>query len=188
MAAGQRFRLGLSPCLRFPSSFMTRHDQASVRVVAQVEKKMLPWAFVFDQELYELSRFSQFLRQDDRVVFDDLIAECRRYAPVGEVLPSPVRKMSLLFWMIFAQHRRITELESRLDENIGLPCSGRPECQVLSNESLSGNGEIRTDEQDPTQDCERSHRHHDLRGSHTQPRAHCTASMADVCSAADLCL
>jgi len=76
---------------------------------------MLPWSFVFDQELYELSRFSQHLRADDRAVFEDLITQCKHYAPVGEVLPSPERKMSLLFWMIFAQHKRIMELEKCLN-------------------------------------------------------------------------
>ena len=75
---------------------------------------MLPWSFVFDQELYELSRFNLNLRADDQAVFDDLIAQCRHCAPVGEVLPSPERKMSLLFWMIFAHHERIVELEKRL--------------------------------------------------------------------------
>jgi hypothetical protein len=83
-------------------------------VGAKVERKMLPWSFVFDQELYELSRFNLNLRADDRAVFDDLIAQCRHCAPVGEVLPSPERKMSLLFWMIFAQHKRIMELETCL--------------------------------------------------------------------------
>jgi len=76
---------------------------------------MLPWSFVFDQELWELSRFSQHLRAGDRAVFDDLVAQCRRYAATGEVFTSPVRKMSLLFWMIFAQHKRIMELEKCLN-------------------------------------------------------------------------
>jgi hypothetical protein len=96
-----------------------------------VERKMLPWSFVFDQALYELSRFSQHLRADDRAVFDDLITQCKLYAPVGEVLPSPERKMSLLFWIIFAQHKKLMELQKQVDEPGGV--RGSPgELEILA--------------------------------------------------------
>jgi hypothetical protein len=34
----------------------------------------------------------------------------------GEVFASPVKEMSLLFWMIVAQHKRLTELEKCVNE------------------------------------------------------------------------
>jgi hypothetical protein len=40
------------------------------------------------------------------------------YAVGGEVFASPVKEMSLLFWMIFAQHKRLIELEKRLNETL----------------------------------------------------------------------
>ena len=73
----------------------------------------MPWPVIVEQKIAELSRFKQFLRPEDRVVFDDLLAQCRLYAVGGEVFASPVREMSLLFWMIFAQHKKLTELGKR---------------------------------------------------------------------------
>jgi hypothetical protein len=70
---------------------------------------------ILEQKLAELNRFKQFLRREDREVFDDLVSECRRYAAGGEVFASPLKEMSLLFWMIFAQHKRLTELEKRVN-------------------------------------------------------------------------
>ena len=76
------------------------------------------WRFVVEQKIVELSRFKQFLRPEDRAVFDDLITQCRLFAAGGEVFASPVKEMSLLFWMIFAQHKKLTELEKRLNETL----------------------------------------------------------------------
>jgi hypothetical protein len=71
---------------------------------------------ILEQKLAELSRFKQFLRREDREVFDDLASQCRLYAAGGEVFASPLKEMSLLFWMIFAQHKRLTELEKRVND------------------------------------------------------------------------
>jgi hypothetical protein len=40
------------------------------------------------------------------------------YAVGGEVFASPVKEMSLLFWTIFAQHKRLIELEKLLNETL----------------------------------------------------------------------
>jgi len=71
---------------------------------------ILPWHVVVEQKIAELTRFRQFLRPEERAVFDDLLNQCKLYA-VGEVFTSPVKEMSLLFWMIFAQHKKLMELE-----------------------------------------------------------------------------
>ena len=77
--------------------------------------RTIPWRVIFEQKISELSRFKQFLRPEDRAVFDDLLTQCKLYVVGGEVFASPVKEMSLLFWMIFAQHKRIVELERRLN-------------------------------------------------------------------------
>ena len=74
------------------------------------------WRIVVEQKIVELSRFKQFLRPEDRAVFDDLLTQCKLYAAGGGVFASPVKEMSLLFWMIFAQHKRLVELEKRVNE------------------------------------------------------------------------
>ena len=79
---------------------------------------ILPWPVIVEQKIAELSRFRQFLRPEDRAVFDDLLTQCKLYAVGGEVFTSPVKEMSLLFWVIFAQHKRLVELERRLNETL----------------------------------------------------------------------
>jgi hypothetical protein len=79
---------------------------------------ILPWCVIVEQKMAELSRFKQFLRPEDRAVFDDLLTQCKLYSAGGEAFTSPVKEMSLLFWMIFAQHKRIVELERRLNATL----------------------------------------------------------------------
>ena len=92
---------------------------------------ILPWCVIVEQKIVELIRFRQFLRPEERVVFDDLLTQCKLFAAGGEVFTSPVKEVSLLFWMVFAQHKKLTELEKRLNENPRLasrqsgPCGRR---------------------------------------------------------------
>jgi len=80
--------------------------------------RTISWRVLVEQKMSELSRFKQFLGPEDRAVFDDLLTQCKLYAVGGEVFTSPVKEMSLLFWMIFAQHKRLVELEKRLNETL----------------------------------------------------------------------
>jgi hypothetical protein len=73
------------------------------------------WRIIVEQK-GQLSRFKQFLRPEDRVVFDDLLNQCKLYAPQAGVLASPVAEVPLLLSMVFAQHKRLRELERRLNE------------------------------------------------------------------------
>jgi len=74
------------------------------------------WRIVVEQEIAVLSRFKQFLGPEDRAVFDDLLNQCRLYAPNAGCLASPVKEVPLLLSMIFAQHKKLIELEKRLNE------------------------------------------------------------------------
>jgi hypothetical protein len=76
------------------------------------------WRIVVEQEIATMSRFKQFLRPEDRTVFDDLINQCRLYAPYAGCLASPVKEVPLLLSMIFAQHKRLAELEKHLNETL----------------------------------------------------------------------
>jgi hypothetical protein len=81
-----------------------------------MNRTMPSWRTVIEQEIAVMSRFKQFLRPEDQAVFDDLLNQCKLRTVSGEVFTSPERKMSLLFWMIFAQHKRLVELEKRVNE------------------------------------------------------------------------
>jgi hypothetical protein len=41
------------------------------------------WRIIVEQKLAELTRFHQFLPPEDRVIFDDLLNQCKLYAPQG---------------------------------------------------------------------------------------------------------
>ena len=76
------------------------------------------WRIVLNEELTRLERFKQFLRREDRIVFDDLTAQSRIYASYAGALASPVKEVPLLLSMIFAQHKRLMELEKHIKENL----------------------------------------------------------------------
>ena len=61
-----------------------------------------------------MARFKQFLRPEERNVFDDLVAQCRLYVSAAGVLAYPVKEIPLLMSMIFAQHKRLMELEKHV--------------------------------------------------------------------------
>ena len=74
------------------------------------------WQIIVEQKIAELNRFKQFLGPEDRLVFDDLLSQCKLYAAEAGLLASPVKEVPLLLSMIFAQHKKLTELEKRISE------------------------------------------------------------------------
>jgi hypothetical protein len=74
---------------------------------------------VVEVELAKLRRFRQFLRSEDKEVFDDLLNQCRLYASYGSTMASPVKEIPLLMSMLFGQHKRLMELEKRINLTAG---------------------------------------------------------------------
>ncbi len=101
----------VSVTLLFAPHLYCRSAPCSPQWEAPLGRTVPSWRIIVEQEIGLMSRFKHFLRPEDRAVFDDLLTQCKLYAAGGEVFTSPERKMSLLFWMIFAQHRKLTELE-----------------------------------------------------------------------------
>ena len=71
------------------------------------------WRITVEEETAKLRRFRDFLRLEDKIVFDDLLTQCKLYASYASCLASPVKQVPLLLTMIFAQHKRLMELEKR---------------------------------------------------------------------------
>ncbi len=69
---------------------------------------------VVEEELSHIRRFKQFLRVEDKTVFEDLLNQCKLYASFASSMASPVKEVPLFMSMLFAQHKRITDLEKRL--------------------------------------------------------------------------
>ncbi len=69
---------------------------------------------VVEEELTHIKRFKQFLRAEDKIVFEDLLNQCKLYASFASSMASPIKEVPLFMSMIYAQHKRLTDLEKRL--------------------------------------------------------------------------
>ena len=100
-----------------PAPLTPYPSKSTSRVAGESMGRTIPsWRIVVDEELARMARFKQFLRAEDRVVFDDLITQCRLYSSSAGLLASSIREVPLLLSMVFAQHKRLMELEKRLKE------------------------------------------------------------------------
>src|SRR5213593_4653569 len=53
-------------------------------------------------------------RVEDKLVFHDLLGQCKLYAPYASTMASPVKEVPLLISMLFGQHKKIIELEKKV--------------------------------------------------------------------------
>jgi len=72
------------------------------------------WRLVVNDEIERIGKFKDFLRFDDKEIFDDLLRQCKHYAPYASTMASVVKEVPLMFSMMFGQHKMIFELEKRL--------------------------------------------------------------------------
>jgi hypothetical protein len=75
------------------------------------------WRMVVEDELSKLKRFREFLRLEDKEVYDDLLNQCKLYATYAGSMTSPVKEIPLILSMLFGQHKRLMELEKRIKLN-----------------------------------------------------------------------
>jgi len=52
------------------------------------------------------------------MIFEALLNECKLYVSAAGVLASSVKEFLLLFPILFVHHKRITELERRMKEEL----------------------------------------------------------------------
>jgi hypothetical protein len=73
------------------------------------------WRMVVETEIEKLKKFRDSLRSEDKLIFEDLLNQCRLYASAASSLASPVKEVPLIMSMLFAHHKKLTELERRLN-------------------------------------------------------------------------
>jgi len=73
------------------------------------------WRMVVETEVEKLKKFQDSLRLDDKLVFEDLLNQCKLYASAASALASPVKEMPLIISILFAHHKKLAELEKRLN-------------------------------------------------------------------------
>ena len=75
------------------------------------------WRMVVEAEVEKLKRFQEFLRQEDKAVFEEMLNQCRLLASAASVMASPLKQVPLIISMLFAHHKKLIELEKRLEEH-----------------------------------------------------------------------
>jgi len=69
---------------------------------------------VVEAEIAKLRKFQEFLRTDDKMVFQDLLNQCKLYSPYASTMTSTIKEVPLFISMLFGQHKRIIELEKKI--------------------------------------------------------------------------
>ncbi|HYU88176.1 MAG TPA: hypothetical protein VEL52_05765 [Candidatus Bathyarchaeia archaeon] len=72
------------------------------------------WRMVVEAEIAKLRKFQEFLRTEDKLVFQDLLNQCKLYAPYASTMVSTIKEVPLFISMLFGQHKKIIELEKKI--------------------------------------------------------------------------
>ena len=73
------------------------------------------WRMVVEAEVEKLKKFQDSLRLEDKNIFEDLLNQCKLYASAASALASPIKEMPLIISILFAHHKKLTELEKRIN-------------------------------------------------------------------------
>jgi hypothetical protein len=73
------------------------------------------WRMIVEAEVEKLKRVQEFLDQGDKIIFEDMLDQCKLLASAANVMAFPIRQIPLIISMLFAHHKKLTELEKRLE-------------------------------------------------------------------------
>ena len=76
---------------------------------------------VVNSEVERLQRFKNFLRQEDKVVFEELMSQCKLFASYAGNMAMTIPEVPMIISMLFAHHKKLWELEKRLIKNGIMP-------------------------------------------------------------------
>ena len=72
------------------------------------------WRMVVEAEMERMKHFEDFLRSEDKIIFEDLMNQCKLYASYASTLASPVKEVPLIISMLFAHHKMLWKHERQL--------------------------------------------------------------------------
>ncbi|MBS7626681.1 hypothetical protein KEJ51_06570 [Candidatus Bathyarchaeota archaeon] len=78
------------------------------------------WRTVIEETFKRWRRFQETLRADEREIFEDLMNDCRRYASAAGASVFPIKVEGIFLAIIFAHHKKLRELEDKVDRLIRL--------------------------------------------------------------------
>ena len=79
-------------------------------------RTMPSYRIALEEELNRWKRFQEVLRMDERAIFQDMTDECRRHASAAGALCSPVIAEAMFLTILFAHHRKLKELQEKVDK------------------------------------------------------------------------
>jgi len=73
------------------------------------------YRITLEEELKRWERFRDFLRIDERAVFEDMMDECRRHASAAGAGAFPSKTEGMFLSVLFAHHKALKELQNKID-------------------------------------------------------------------------
>ena len=70
---------------------------------------------VVEAELERMKNFQVFLRTEDKIIFEDMMNQCKLYASYASTLASPIKEVPLILSILFAHHKMLWEHEKYLE-------------------------------------------------------------------------
>ena len=67
-----------------------------------------------DALIAKLGKFQEYLGKEDKMVFHDLLDQCKIYSSFASGMTYSIKEVPLLVSILFGQHKRIVELEKKL--------------------------------------------------------------------------
>lgn len=67
-----------------------------------------------EAEMAKLGKFQEYLGKEDKMVFHDLLDQCKIYSSFASGMTYSIKEVPLLVSIMFGQHKRIIELEKKL--------------------------------------------------------------------------
>jgi len=74
------------------------------------------YRIMLEEELKRWERFRDFLRIDERVIFEDMMDECRRHASAAGAGAFPSKTEGMILSILFAHHKALRELLMKVEQ------------------------------------------------------------------------
>ncbi len=74
------------------------------------------WRAVLEEELRRWEKFRDGLRSEDRLIFEDLMNECRRCASAAGNATLPVKTEGMFLSLLFSHHKSLKELHDKIEQ------------------------------------------------------------------------
>ena len=95
------------------------------------------WRMVVEAETENMSNFKVFLRTEDKLIFEDLMNQCKLYASYASTMASPDTELPLILSMLFAHHKMLWKLEKQLAKMPSPTQASEPNVIVSTPDSAS---------------------------------------------------